>query len=89
LIETDGRDYKDKISNLPVKSEYKELLKQMKWLGDNTTKPGEEKYTMSMADAALEILPVLIDDIYLKEEKNKEVSKLLAKARSASVKDTE
>ena len=57
-------------------------LKQIKWIGDNTTKPGEEKYTMEMIDVALEILPILIDDMYIKDEKTTEAAKLLAKARS-------
>ncbi|MEX1997921.1 MAG: hypothetical protein WEA04_04610 [Candidatus Andersenbacteria bacterium] len=84
-----GKDYREKIGKLPVKETYQELLKQIKWLGDNTTKPGEEKYTMEMIDVAFEILPVLVDDMYLKEEKTDAAAKLLAKARSAnnSVKD--
>lgn len=80
-----GRDYREKIDKLEVKDTYKELLKQVKWLGDNTTKPGEEKYTMAMVDVALEILPVLIDDLYLKDEKMDAATKLLAKARSVNV----
>lgn len=79
-----GGDYREKISNLPVKEEYKELLKQIKWIGDNTTKPGEEKYTMKMIDVAIEILPILIDDMYIKDEKTAEATRLLAKARSAN-----
>jgi len=78
----EGSDYREKISNLQVKDVYKELLKQIKWLGDNTTKPGEEKYTIDMVDVAIEILPILIDDIYLKDEKAHQATKLLAKARS-------
>jgi hypothetical protein len=77
-----GIDYREKITNLPVKEIYKELLKQIKWLGDNTTKPGEEKYTMAMLDVALEVLPVIIDDLYLKDEKEEGAARLLAKARS-------
>lgn len=80
----DGNDYREKIGNLPVKETYKELLKQIKWLGDNMTKPGEEKYTMEMIDVALEILPILIDDMYIKDEKATEATKLLAKARSVN-----
>ena len=81
---TTGNDYKEKICDLPVKAEYKELLKQIKWIGDNTTKPGEEKYTIKMIDVALEILPILIDDMYIKDEKTSEATKLLAKARSVN-----
>jgi len=80
--EISGSDYREKISNLPVKGIYKELLKQIKWLGDSTTKPGEEKYDMTMVDVAMEILPVLIDDIYLKDERAEEAARLLAKAKS-------
>lgn len=83
--EAEGRDYREKIVALPVKETYKELLKQIKWLGDNTTKPGEEKYTMDMVDVALEILPIVIDDLYLKDEKIDQAAKLLAKARSVNV----
>ena len=79
-----GDNYREKIGNLNVKDTYKELLKQIKWLGDNMTKPGEEKYTMEMVDVALEILPVLVDDLYLKDEKADEAAKLLAKARSVN-----
>jgi hypothetical protein len=80
-----GRDYREKIGNLGVKEAYKELLKQIKWLGDNTTKPGEEKYTMDMVDVGLEILPVIIDDLYLKDEKMEDAAKLLARARSVNL----
>ncbi|MFA5792207.1 MAG: hypothetical protein WC884_04225 [Candidatus Paceibacterota bacterium] len=82
LLEVTGSDYREKIGNLPVKDMYKELLKHIKWIGDNTTKPGEEKYTMKMLDLALEILPVLIDDIYLKDERINEANRLLAKVKS-------
>lgn len=85
-IGTDGRDYREKIGSLPVKETYKELLKQVKWLGDNATKPGEEKYSMEMIDVALEILPVLIDDMYIIDEKTIEATKLLARARSVNKK---
>ncbi len=77
-----GSDYREKISNLPVKDIYKELLKQIKWIGDNTTKSGDEKYSIEMIDMALEILPILVDDIYLKDERAGEVARLLAKAKS-------
>ena len=81
----EGANYREKIANLPVKDEgHKELLKQFKWLGDNVTKPGEEAYTVEMIDAALEILPVVIDGMYLQKEKEDETAKLLAKARSAN-----
>lgn len=83
-LRTIGEDYKEKIENLPVKDSYKELLKQIKWLGDNTTKPGEEKYSMEMVDSAIEILPLLIDDIYIKDEKTDQTTKLLARARSVN-----
>ena len=85
--ETIGRDYREKIGNLKVKDTYKELLKQIKWLGDNITKPGEEKYTMDMVDVALEILPILIDDLYIKDEKTEEATKLLSKARSVNIEE--
>lgn len=82
--EATGKDYREKIGNLPVKVEYKELLKQIKWIGDNITKPDKEKYTIEMIDVALEILPILIDDMYIKDEKTSEATKLLAKARSVN-----
>ncbi len=78
----EGTDYREKISNLEVKGKYQDLLKQIKWLGDNTTKPGEEKYSMDDADLALEILPLLIEELYAKDEKIEEVEKILAKVKS-------
>lgn len=77
-----GRDYKEKIDNLPVAGKYQALLKQIKWLGDNTTKPGDEKYTMDDAGLALEILPILIEELYAKDEKLEQVEKVLAKVKS-------
>ncbi len=77
-----GEDYREKIAKLPVKKEYSELLKQIKWLGDRTTKTGEPSYTMEMADIALEMLPILVDSIYEEDEKIETAQKLLAKARS-------
>ena len=76
-----GKDYREKINNLPVKGRYRDLLKQIKWLGDNTTKPGDEKYTMDDADSAIEILPILIEELYGKDEKIEKLEKVLAKAR--------
>jgi len=81
----EGKDYREKIGNLPVKGKYQDLLKQIKWLGDNTTKPGDEKYTMREADFALEILPLLIEELYFKDEKIDEVEKILAKVKSQPV----
>jgi hypothetical protein len=78
----EGADYREKIGNLPVKGKYQDLLKQIKWLGDNTTKPGDEKYSMKDAELALQILPLLIEEIYAKDEKIEEVEKLLANIRS-------
>ena len=82
-LELEGRDYREKISNLPVKGKYQDLLKQIKWLGDFTTKPGDEKYTMGDADLALQILPLIIEEIYSKDEKIVEVEKILAKVNSS------
>jgi hypothetical protein len=78
----EGDDYRQKIGNLPVKGKYQDLLKQIKWLGDNTTKPNDEKYTMANADLALEILPLLIEELYAKDEKIEEVERVLAKVKS-------
>ncbi|MBT5016798.1 DUF4145 domain-containing protein [Candidatus Peregrinibacteria bacterium] len=77
-----GRDYKEKIANLPVKGKYQSLLKQVKWLGDNTTKPGDKKYTMADANLAIEILPLLVEELYAKDEKIEDVEKVLAKVKS-------
>lgn len=77
-----GKNYKIKISNLPVKGKYQDLLKQVKWLGDNTTKPGEEKYSMEDATLALEILPLLIEELYAKDEVIEKVEKVLSKVKS-------
>lgn len=82
-----GDDYRKKIGNLPFKGGYKELLKQIKFLGDNTTKPGEEKYVMKDADLALDVLPILIEELYAKDEKIDEVEKILAKVRSTKKND--
>ncbi len=79
---TRGRDYREKIDNLPVKGKYQALLRQIKWLGDKTTKPGDEKYSMDDANLALEILPILIEEIYAKDEKIEEAEKILAKVKS-------
>lgn len=80
-LAVDGDDYRQKIGNLPVKGKYQDLLKQIKWLGDITTKPNDEKYSMDEADLALQILPLLIEEIYAKDEKIEEVEKILAKVK--------
>jgi len=79
---TNGKDYRERINSLPVKGKYQDLLKQIKWLGDKTTKPGEEKYTMADATLALEILPILMEELYAKDEKIENVEKILAKVKS-------
>ncbi len=78
-----GRDYREKITNLPVRTELQELLKQIKWLGDNVTKPGPETYSLEMVDAAIEILPLVVDELYAKDERMEKASKILAKALSS------
>jgi len=78
-----GNDYKEKITNLAIKDAYKELLKQIKWLGDNTTKPDGNIYTKEMIDEALEILPFVIDELYIKDDQVDKATKLLAKVRSS------
>ena len=45
---------------------------------------GDEKYSSAMVDAALEILPHVIDGLYLQAEKEDETAKMLAKARSVN-----
>ena len=83
-IGAQGENYKDKIDALPVKGKYRELLKQIKWLGDNIVHSGEEAYSMGEADFALQSIPYLLEEIYSKDEKIDEVTKLLAKVRSTS-----
>lgn len=80
--QAEGVDYREKIANLPVKGIYKDLLKQIKWLGDTTTKPGSDSYTLEEIDFALQILPFLIEELYSKDEKIEEVEKILSKVRS-------
>jgi hypothetical protein len=82
-----GNDYREKISNLSIKNSYSELLKQIKWLGDNTTKPGKEKYTLEMVDQAIKIIPLLIDELYSKDERAEKIAKLLANTRSKQDKE--
>lgn len=78
-----GDNYRAQISNLPISGEvYKELLKQVKFLGDNGTKPGGDTYTSDQVDAALTVLPVVIDKLYEQDEKIEEAEKALAAARS-------
>jgi hypothetical protein len=80
----EGSDYRKKIENLKVKNQdYLELLKQIKWLGDTVTKPGEELYTKEQVDLAIEILPEIVDDLYLIDERVETAGKLLAKVRSS------
>jgi len=80
-LAVEGADYREKISNLPVKEGYKELLKHIKWLGDKTTKPGEETYTIEECDLALQILPVLVDELYSKDERVEKATKILSKIK--------
>jgi len=78
-----GANYKEKISNLPLTGDvYKELLKQVKFLGDNGTKPGGDTYTSDQVDIALRVLPVVIDKLYEQDEQVEEAQKALAAARS-------
>lgn len=82
-----GTDYREKISNLPLSGEvYKELLKQIKFIGDNGTKPGGDTYSPEQVDSALTVLPVVIDKLYEQDEKIEEAQKALAAARSKAVK---
>lgn len=80
-----GRDYKEKISNLSLKkTEYKDLLKQIKWLGDNVSKPNSRSYTIDNIKLSFEVLPIIVDDLYYEDEKIQSAQKLLAKIRSKS-----
>ena len=78
-----GNNYREKIGNLPLKEEvYKELLKQVKFLGDNGTKSGGDIYTHQQVDIALSVLPVVIDKIYEQDERVDEAQRILANVRS-------
>lgn len=81
-----GKDYREKIANLPVSGKYQQLLKQIKWLGDKITKPGIESYGLKDTDLAIEILPLIIDKLYAEDEKVESVEKILAKVRSNKLK---
>lgn len=79
----EGRDYKEKIAALPVnKAVYRDLLRQVKFLGDHMTKPDGNEYTKEEIDLALEVLPLVIDDLYGTDEKVSLAQKILAKVSS-------
>lgn len=80
-----GSDYREKISNLPLSGKYSELLKQVKWLGDHTTKPSGDSYSLKEVDLAIEILPLVIDKLYVEDEKIESVEKILAKVKSKKI----
>lgn len=83
-----GNNYREKISNIPINGEvYKELLKQVKFLGDNGTKPGGDIYTPDQVDTALKVLPIVIDKLYEQDEQIDEAQKALAHARSKGLKN--
>ncbi|MBY0293813.1 DUF4145 domain-containing protein [Patescibacteria group bacterium] len=78
-----GSDYKEKITNLPIEGDvYKELLKQIKFLGDNGTKPGGDSYSKEQIDIALTTLPIVIDKLYEQDEKIAAAERALAQVRS-------
>ena len=82
-LQVAGDNYREKIDNLPAKkSEYRELLKQVKFLGDNMTKPSGTEYTKEQIDLALEVLPLALDDIYATDGKVLAAQKILAKVQS-------
>jgi len=87
-LKLEGTDYKEKIVNLPVtKMQYKELLKQVKFLGDNMTKPSGIVYSKEEIDISLEVLPIVLDDLYSTDERISSAEKLLAKIRSKNPKE--
>ncbi|MFA5800238.1 MAG: hypothetical protein WC840_04740 [Candidatus Peribacteraceae bacterium] len=78
-------NYREKIDALPTnKTEYKELLKQVKFLGDNMTKPSGTEYTKEQIDLALEVLPLALDDIYATDAKVVQAQRILAKVSSSN-----
>lgn len=81
-LKIQGRDYREKITNLSTKQIFRNALHQIKWLGDTVTKPGEEKYTLSDIKDALELLPPLIEELYAKDERIEQITKSLAKINS-------
>jgi hypothetical protein len=84
-----GRDYKEKITGLPVKKEiYRALLRQVKFLGDHMTKPDGNDYTKEQIDLALGALPLVIDDLYVTDVKVTEAEQILAKVSSKTSKHT-
>lgn len=81
-----GDNYRERIGNLPLKDEvYKELLKQVKFLGDNGTKPGGDIYSPQQVDVALSVLPIVIDKIYEQDEHVAEAQRILANVRSKAL----
>ena len=80
-----GEDYREKITNLPVSGDvYKDLLRQVKFLGDNMTKANGSDYTEEQIDKALTVLPLVIDKLYEQDEKIDEAQKILAKVKTQS-----
>lgn len=78
-----GDNYREQIDNLPAKkAEYRELLKQVKFLGDNMTKPSGTEYNKQQIDLAVEVLPLVLDDIYATDGKVLLAQKILAKVQS-------
>lgn len=87
-LNVSGSNYKEKISNLPLSGEvYKELLKQVKFLGDNGTKPDGDIYTPDQVDVALKVLPIVIDKLYEQDEQIDEAQRALSHARSKGLQD--
>lgn len=86
-LSVSGADYKEKINNLPIDQTYQELLRQIKFLGDNVNhETGEQIYSKEEIDTAIEALPILIDLLYRDDEIISEAGKLLSRVRSKNTK---
>lgn len=77
--EKEHLDYVKKIDKLlPEQNEFVELLKHIKWLGDkHAHNVNEESYTYEDVKQALDIMPLIIKEIYGKKEKIKTVRNVL------------
>ncbi len=78
-VKNEGDDYVDKIEKLfPKSSEFTELAKQIKWLGDkHAHNINEEKYTNKDVEKALRIMPLIIREIYGSRQEVREVRNAL------------
>lgn len=82
--DSQGKDLKERINNLPLSQRLKDVAKNIKWIGDKTLHNGvdwsQAKWDKSTIEKVMGFIARIIDDLYTQERKANELNKVVSRA---------